>query len=189
MPALRPQIYDDEEIATSVTTVEVGAYDSTTAVINDYRTGMIYQSIKGSKENDVCNQHGICERSTGICQCFESNEYKFTSNNGYLEEGSHGDCGLLVSTSSLPLANITYCPNNCNNHGVCDSITKRCECQHGYTGYDCSLRSCPYGYSWMNGKDWVECSLMGSCDVDSGNCICRKNYNGAACQYSKLGIA
>ena len=185
LPSLRSQVYDDEEFVTSVTTVEVGAYDSTIAIMNDYRTGIMYQSIKGSKENDVCNQHGICERSTGICQCFESNEFKFTSSNGYHEEGSRGDCGLLASSSSLPVANITSCPNNCNSHGVCDPFSKRCNCQHGFTGYDCSLRSCPYGYSWENGIDFVECSLAGSCDISSGNCICRQNYFGASCEYGE----
>ncbi len=37
------------------------------------------------------------------------------------------------------------CPNQCNNNGRCVLPGRQCECFDGYTGADCSLRTCYYG--------------------------------------------
>ena len=89
-----------------------------------------------------CSNKGLCDRTTGTCQCFP----------GY--EGS-----------SCQRAS---CPSNsqgvCSGHGVCESIkmissrddsntyelwdkdaTLGCVCDKGYTGADCSERQCKYG--------------------------------------------
>lgn len=42
----------------------------------------------------------------------------------------------------------SLCPNLCSNHGICDDYD-RCLCfqningEDAWTGYDCSLRTCP----------------------------------------------
>lgn len=85
-----------------------------------------------------CSNKGLCDRGTGLCQCFV----------GY--EGS-----------SCQRAS---CPRDCSGNGVCKTLseiaadnydneynlwdkdtTMGCECDAGYYGADCSLRYCPYG--------------------------------------------
>jgi len=85
-----------------------------------------------------CSNKGICDRASGICECFEAYE------------------GSACQRAS--------CPNQCSGHGTCESIselstkdndniydlwdkdiTYGCDCDPGYYGADCSLRYCKYG--------------------------------------------
>eukprot|EP01038_Epipyxis_sp_PR26KG_P009300 gene9300-12530_t len=88
-----------------------------------------------------CSNKGTCDRSTGECKCYD------------------GYDGVACQRASCP----GY-PNSCSGHGVCKSIkqlaesdngnvyylwdkdvTMGCECDKGYSGPDCSERSCKYG--------------------------------------------
>ena len=92
-----------------------------------------------------CSSRGVCDRATGVCQCFA----------GYGGKGCRR----------------TQCSNDCSGHGVCqrnvdvneaytvaeaplarfssqywDGLsTMRCACDRGYEGPDCSQRICPHG--------------------------------------------
>lgn len=107
-----------------------------------------------------CSGKGVCDRSRGVCECFE---------------GFEGDACNRLS-----------CPNNCNNHGLCvpvkhltlnsnsdgssqyeknydyalvdnsaeyskqrkdGSLSYACVCDGEYEGYDCSEKKCASGYS------------------------------------------
>lgn len=84
-----------------------------------------------------CSNRGLCDRETGVCQCFT----------GY----------------SGTACNRTACPNDCSGHGICESIremvpgsqsdvtdymlwdadkTYGCVCDPEYFGNDCSKRRC-----------------------------------------------
>ena len=88
-----------------------------------------------------CSNKGTCDRKTGECSCYD------------------GYDGVACNRASCP----GY-PNSCSGHGVCKSIkqlayndywnvyklwdkdvTMGCECDKGYFGADCSLRSCKVG--------------------------------------------
>lgn len=98
----------------------------------------------GTHSYAECSAQGVCDRETGMCQCFD----------GYTGVGCR----------------YTTCPNECSGHGMCTQNAKantdydtpnsalffgtqywdayktmRCVCDRGYTGYDCSERICPHG--------------------------------------------
>jgi len=98
----------------------------------------------------------------------------------------------LPSLVTVPKAHLMggACPNSCTGHGFCRQEGK-CACFAGYTGYDCSIRSCPSGASWGEVALGVnnapvhadsECSGRGVCDRTSALCACFTGYEGAACE-------
>jgi hypothetical protein len=86
------------------------------------------------------------------------------------------------------------CPQACSGRGRCivdtaAGIIGKCECQDGYMGGDCSLRTCPIGdHAWADeaigvedAHNRAECSNRGICDRLTGTCKCQPNFSGIAC--------
>lgn len=65
-----------------------------------------YASQNGTKENDVCSNHGICGEATGVCDCFSGQDFghdhAFGSSNGRGAAGGRGDCGFEVAPRGDP---------------------------------------------------------------------------------------
>ena len=77
------------------------------------------------------------------------------------------------------------CPNQCSGHGHCAQPSNVCSCFNGYTGPDCSQKTCPFGGAWTdiaigvdNAHNLAECSNNGICDRGSGICNCRTYFTG-----------
>jgi len=168
--------------------IEIAA-DNTYGMLTDH-TGADYFHVKGNKENDVCSNRGLCDRLTGSCKCFSSDGVdEYGGSDGYGNAGERGDCGHAITGT------ITACPSKegliCSGHGWCDDSTKRCTCEKGYTGGDCSLRTCEKELSWFDypasndsaHKEVVLCSNMGSCSRTTGECSCHASFFGAACEF------
>eukprot|EP00499_Haloplacidia_sp_CaronLabIsolate_P015839 CAMPEP_0196773284 /NCGR_PEP_ID=MMETSP1104-20130614/2673_1 /TAXON_ID=33652 /ORGANISM="Cafeteria sp., Strain Caron Lab Isolate" /LENGTH=680 /DNA_ID=CAMNT_0042143429 /DNA_START=101 /DNA_END=2143 /DNA_ORIENTATION=- len=77
----------------------------------------------------------------------------------------------------------------CSGHGRCNNPYQSCVCDSGFTGGDCSLRSCPTGPAWADAASATdtahqeaECSNRGTCDRTLGVCRCDSNFSGEACE-------
>ena len=139
-------------------------------------------SIAGTKTWEECNNRGICEDS-GECKC--NTNFGSSNGKGTNVVGSANDCGY-VSVA------LTTCPGttSCSGHGTCSGTPYyRCTCFDGFTGSDCSKRTCPTSEAWWDeptatdtAHAFAECSNRGSCDRASGACQCMNGFNGQACE-------
>merc|ERR1711898_56805 len=125
-----------------------------------------------------CSNKGICDRSSGECQCFV----------GY--EGA--------------ACQRTVCPDNCNDQGTCwpekhlaskagrvydapwDAMKHvGCLCDAGYRGPACDKQECPSGADPLSGygnEAGRDCSGRGICDYSNGICACFTGFFGTRCQ-------
>jgi hypothetical protein len=137
-------------------------------------------AVNGTKEDLLCSRRGNCDRSTGVCGCYNN----YFSGNGLGAIGQRGDCGFVKST-------VTACPGEiaCSGQGTCRGPpTYDCICNEGFTGGDCNERECPKGKAWFDipiaddtAHQLVECSNAGTCDRTKGDCTCMPGFTGAAC--------
>ncbi|ETV77075.1 hypothetical protein, variant 1 [Aphanomyces astaci] len=79
--------------------------------------------------------------------------------------------------------------DTCNGNGVCDIVTRICQCKAGYRGNRCEFKSCPSGAAWADfavatdtAHSPAVCSNMGICDDVTGTCICQAGFEGPACE-------
>ncbi len=66
------------------------------------------------------------------------------------------------------------------------------ECANGFTGADCSLRTCPKGTAFFDMAEIEDtahlettCSGRGQCDYKTGECSCAAGYVGIACERTR----
>lgn len=52
---------------------------------------IISKAQQGSKEDVLCAEHGLCDETTGICQCFAG----WSSSDADGNVGTRGDCGYM----------------------------------------------------------------------------------------------
>jgi hypothetical protein len=126
-----------------------------------------------------CSNKGLCDRSSGECQCFT----------GY--EGA--------------ACQRTVCPDNCNDQGTCwpekhlaskagrvyeapwDAMKHvGCLCDAGYRGPACDQQECPSGADPLAGygnEAGRDCSGRGICDYSNGICACFTGFFGTRCQH------
>jgi len=128
---------------------------ATTVIVNDamYPQGTTEQfpamkdTAGGVKINSAhyyreCSNKGMCDRSSGECECFEGYEGS-SCQRASCPVGSNGVCsghGTCETISELAGR------DNENIYRLWDEdITMGCHCDAGYTGPDCASRSCKVG--------------------------------------------
>jgi hypothetical protein len=107
-----------------------------------------------------CANRGICDRSTGECQCFDGYEGKGCQRTSCPNDCSgHGTCeyiedmefdqswdDLSVQVYRDTMATYTY--TNWDEHKI-----RGCVCDATYTDTDCSKRLCPHGTDVLDQRD------------------------------------
>lgn len=118
----------------------------------------------------VCSGRGSCNTDTGLCSCFSG----FTGNNcGRLDCGNkcsnHGEC---ISLKAMATRNDGYIANRTTTYDNWDSdIFYGCVCDFGYSGYDCSQKSCPSGIDpRMYDDSLAYDKVTFACDCLAGSC-------------------
>lgn len=149
---------------------------------------------KGNSTLYECSNQGICDRTSGTCNCLSyyvnsTKQYYATSSNGRRGPGTRNDCGYIAK--AIPSCGISsqYGKLPCNGHGKCSHLTDKCECFEGWFGLTCEITSCPQGPAlfdepWSQSKahQLAECSNNGICNRLSGLCQCRDGFIGQACE-------
>lgn len=94
---------------------------------------------------------------------------------------------VLVLLSMLGSVLSGACYNNCNKNGLC-SFWGTCNCFTGWTGHDCSRRSCPTGKRFLDIPSATDtahatevCSGQGVC-MPTGLCKCEAGFGGHNCE-------
>ena len=113
---------------------------------------------------------GDTNQFSKVCTCGTS--FLSSDGTGTNVAGDNGDCGRTTGISACGGE------TSCSGAGTCSgSSAYQCTCFSGFTGYDCSLRTCNYGAAWFDeatttntAHAMVECSNRGLCDRTTGMC-------------------
>ena len=100
--------------------------------------GILTQS---AHEYAECSNAGICNRTSGVCDCFEGFVgaacQRMTCPGHPVECSGHGTCQTLERIASMDFRSTYQLWSKKSIQG--------CVCDKGYFGGDCSLRPCKYG--------------------------------------------
>lgn len=123
-----------------------------------------------------CSNGGTCDRATGACQCDDIYTGAacevMTCGGGAAEPcNNHGKCMSMAELALNHYDNGVLDPyeygTDPNNPATWDAYKLYgCQCDDGFEGYDCSLRSCPYGddpgtYDQYNELQLLTCEAYG----------------------------
>lgn len=132
----------DDELYAPTSRISECVLDNGACILDELRGDT--NRFLGTHTYSECSSKGICDRETGVCDCFAG----FTGV-GCRYTTCPNDCSGHGLCTQNALANVDYdTPGNSIFHGTqyWDSkMTMRCVCDRGYSGYDCSERICPHG--------------------------------------------
>ena len=161
-------------------------YPSTGLDCNDCLPG--YEMISGTciarcPSVHECSQRGICVLPE-VCNCYPG----YFSDNCQTKAGCLFECigpgytecemtKCLVADEPGMHISVALCPYPCAN-GICNRQSRKCQCDHGWDGSDCTVPVCAGGRT---------CYGHGFCSEPSV-CICSDGWTGINCESSICGI-
>lgn len=125
-----------------------------------------------------CGNMGLCDKTIGKCECRagfygEACEYMVCGGAYDLPCSGHGRCMTMAELALWSDANgdatdFTYGSDPNNPYTWDYDRIHGCYCDHGFTGYDCSLKKCPEGDDPGTYDDHSEVQIL-QCIADDGN--------------------
>lgn len=92
-----PPIRVDKSLLTDIVNNNGVAGTGQLTIYSDGATIDSITSVRGTTEVAVCNNRGVCNKVTGVCECFDD----WTSSNGHGGPGNLGDCAYLMDKSGV----------------------------------------------------------------------------------------
>jgi hypothetical protein len=140
-----------------------------------------------------CSSMGICDRITGICGCvtgFSGEACQYHDCPGVITpcqgQGSCYDMSTLAAITTVNGVNagFTYGATPGNPLTWDAARLKGCACDPTYTGYDCSLRTCPLGDDplTINQADEIQLITCQDSDLTGTVLFTFRDVQGAAIQ-------
>ena len=132
--------------------------------------------------SENCSNNGVCIE--GQCRCFQN--YTGSDCNEQIQTSAFSSVAALSSTI-------------CSSHGEFDYTARRCKCESGWSGSDCSRNDncldkactvCRNGFGGLFCLDRTplrcdpRCNEHGVCM--NGTCTCSPGYHGRHCDISKI---
>jgi hypothetical protein len=104
-----------------------------------------------------CASKGICDRETGLCECFDGYEGKACQRTSCPNDCSgHGQCAYIEDLEEVAGFNAdpsSYFSDDYPSHNYYywdKTKTRGCQCDPEWFDVDCSKRMCPYGNDVMD---------------------------------------
>ena len=128
-----------------------------------------------------CSDAGVCEREEGTCACAtgfagSACEYFACPSDVVADCNGHGTCETMEAL--FRAAGHVYRSDVNDPYTWDDKMVRGCVCDDGWTGYDCSRRTCLFGDDPATAHvvDEKECSGRGLCNDEKGVCECFDQY-------------
>lgn len=104
-----------------------------------------------------CAGMGICDRDTGMCDCFEGYEgHACQRRTCHNDCSGHGTCEFVEDVGETLIGDNSHLgsyPIKVPYYDWDKTRTRLCVCDPLYTGADCSKRMCPHGNDVMDVRD------------------------------------
>ena len=129
-----------------------------------------------------CLNNGTCLESPmsphGICRCQQGFAGRFCEENVRCgDQQCQYPEQVCLAESCVNVTGELYCLlHQCQHGGICDPTTRKCQCQRGFAGLNCELKSL------FCQENETICLNNGTCLWAHDRCSCSKNFTGKFCE-------